>query len=198
MDLWLPRDTLSFCGTKYQIIAMDDITGSVLVVDIDNAMAANLARLFFKHVLLIVGICFMVVVDDDNKFRDLFEAMCKALGLKFHVLAKGNHKAMQVERFHRFLNKVITIKANNRNSNRVFLEAAHVAAYVWNSAPIDGTNIVRSYPAFGCIFCFPIDIELGVMPVPTTDNKALVMRYLESMSKGRLVATHVLQILCKE
>lgn len=198
VDLWLPGDTLLFHEVKCQMVAMDDVTGSVLVVDVDDANAANLARLFFKHVLLVVGICCMVVVDDDNKFRDLFESMCNALGLKFHVLAKRNHKAMCVERFNRFLNKVITIKANNRDSNRIFPEAAHVAAYAWNLAPIDGTDIVRSYPAFGRMFRFPMDVELGVVPAPTTDNAALVTRFLEGVSEGRTVATHVLQIFREE
>lgn len=140
----------------------------------------------------------MVVVNDDNKFCDLFESMCNALGLKFQPLAKGNHKAKKVERFNRFLNKVVTIETNNCDTNQVFPEAAHVAAYAWNSVPINGTDIVRSYPAFGLIFWFPMDVELGFLPTPTSDNAAAVTRYLKSVGNRRTVATHILQILCKE
>lgn len=56
---------------------------------------------------------------------------------------------------------MVTIKANNKGTNRVFHEALHVVAYAWNSAPFDGTDIVQSYPAFGHVFRFPMDVALG-------------------------------------
>lgn len=198
VDLWSPGKTVSFRGTKSEIVKMDDVTGVVLVVNVDEAVASNLARLFFKHVLLVVGICCMVVVNNDSKFKVLFEAMCNALGLRFHVLAKKKHKAMRVEHFNHFLNTVVMIEANNWDTNRVFPEATHVAAYAWNLAPIDGTDIIRSYPAFGRVFHFLMNVELGVLPVPTFDNAAAVTCYLEHVSDGQMIAMHVLQILRKE
>lgn len=198
VDLWSPGETVSFRGTKCQMVAMDDVTGTVLVVNVDNAVAKKLARLFFKHVLLVVGICCVMAVDTDSKFCALFELMCKVLGLKFHALAKNNHKAMRVERFNRFLNKVVTIESNNHDTNQMFAEAAHVAAYAWNLAPIDRTDIVCSYAAFGRVFRFPMDVALGDMPTPMTDNATAVTQFLEGMAAGRTVATHILQILREE
>lgn len=184
VTLWLRGETVLFRGTKCDMVAMNDVTGAVLVVDVDDAVTENLAWLFFKHVLLVVGICCMVVVDDDSKFWGLCERMCDAQGLKFHPLAKGNHKALRVEHFNCFLNKVITVESNNRDTNRVFPEAAHVAAYAWNLAPIDRTDFVHSYPAFGRVFWFPMDVQLGMLLAPLTDNAASVTWYLEHMGDG--------------
>jgi len=52
--------------------------------------------------LLKFGFCIMVVVDDDSKFMALFEAMVKPLNIRLHHVAKRNHKAIGVERFHKF------------------------------------------------------------------------------------------------
>jgi len=38
------------------------------------------------------------------------------------------------------------------------------AGYAWNSAPIDGTDILRSVAAVGRPFLFPIDISLSLPP----------------------------------
>ena len=68
--------------------------------------------------------------------------MCAALNLTLASLAKRNHPAVRVERFNRFLNKVVSIATSDQGSTTVFEEAAFVASYAWNSAPIDGTDIL--------------------------------------------------------
>ena len=46
--------------------------------------------------------------------------MCDDLNLNHDVLAKRNHKGLTVEHFHRFLNKSITIAAEDRGTNDMF------------------------------------------------------------------------------
>ena len=43
-----------------------------------------------------------------------------------------------------------------------------------------------------------MDVNLAILPTPTTDNAAVVTRCLEHMSDGRTVATHIMQILREE
>ena len=55
--------------------------------------------------------------------------MCKALKINCDILAKGNHKGLLVEKFHRFLNKAITIVAEDKGTNDVFVAASVVTGY---------------------------------------------------------------------
>lgn len=91
----------------------------------------------------------MVVVDAGSNFKGLFEQMCGILSITFWPLSRGNHHRLSVERFHRYLNKTQTIQGNNIGTHSNFKRNILISAYGWNSAPIDGTDIVRSIPAVG-------------------------------------------------
>ena len=67
------------------------------------------------------GLCPLVVIDDGTPFKGAFVAMCTALDLNYDILAKRNHEGLSVEHFHRFLNKVVTIAMEDRQSNDVFV-----------------------------------------------------------------------------
>ena len=110
------------------------------------------------------GLCHLVVLDDGSPFKGSFIVISDALNLNYDVLAKHNHKGLAVDYFHRFLNKSITIAAEDRGTNDIFVPAGIAAGYAWNSAPIDGTDILRSIPAIGCEIHFPININLSVLP----------------------------------
>ena len=64
----------------------------------------------------------MVVTDPDSKFKKEFEEMCNLLKLKHHFSAKGNHNAILVECFNRFLNSRLRIFTTDHGTIRVFLE----------------------------------------------------------------------------
>ena len=68
---------------------------------------------------------------------------------------------MIVERINRYLNQGLRIMYNERDSNRVALEAILLLIYAWNSCPVPGTDISRSMVAVGCEFAFPIDFSTG-------------------------------------
>ena len=55
--------------------------------------------------------------------------MCKALSLNYNIFANHYHKGLRVEYFHRFLNKVITIAMDDRESSNLFILAGIAAAY---------------------------------------------------------------------
>ena len=75
--------------------------------------------------------------------------MCRALKLNYDSLAKRKHKGLSVEHFHRFLNKAKTIAMEDRQSNEIFVPVGTTTVYTWNSAHIDGTDILLSTIAIG-------------------------------------------------
>ena len=96
--------------------------------------------------------------------------MCTALDLNYDILANRNHKGITVEHFHRFLNKSVKIAMEDCQSNDVFVHTGIAAGYAYNSASIDGTDILRSTVAIGRQFRFPIDINLPALPQLTQNN----------------------------
>jgi hypothetical protein len=198
VDLWAPGDIANYRGDTYLLNTMCDLTGFVLVNATNNITAHDLARLFVQEVLLKIGFCGLVVVDDGSNFKGLFVAVCDILSIDIHVAARGNHKAVGVERFHRFLNKAVAIASNDRGTNTVFVEAAHTAAYAWNSSPIDGTDIIRSVPAVGRPFRFPFDLSLAPTPTPTSNQASDVHAFLRLAGPTAQFAEQVLRLLTEE
>jgi hypothetical protein len=198
VDLWAPGEIANYRGETYLMNSMCDLTGFVLVTATNDTTAHNLARLLVQDVLLKVGFCGLIVVDDGSTFKGLFKAVCSLLNIDLHVAARGNHKAVGVEHFHRFLNKAVAIAGNDRGTNTVFVEAAHTAAYAWNSSPIDGTDIIRSVPAVGRPFRFPFDLSLSPTPTPTQQQATDVHAFLRLAGPTAQFAEQVLRLLTDE
>ena len=76
----------------------------------------------------------------------------------------------------------------------MFEEAAFVASYAWNSAPIDGTDIVRSFPAIGRILRFPIDCDPSLV-LPVDDFSLAVTQFFALSQSTRSIATSILFFL---
>ena len=137
-------------------------------------------------------------MDDGSTFKGLFESVCAILNITLHVAARGNHKAVAIEHFHRFLNKAVAIASNDRGTIDVFVEAAHTAAYAWNSSPIDRTDIIRSVAAVGRPFRFPFDLSLSKTPSPTSNQAAGCHAFLRLASPTTQFSEQVLRLLTEE
>lgn len=94
----------------------------------------------------------------------------KPLDLNYDILTKRNHKGSTVEKIHRFNIKIGAIEMDSRQSNDVIVPAGIATGYAWNSAPIDGTDILRSTVAIGRKPRFPININLSALPQLTQNN----------------------------
>ena len=163
-DLWVPGHFTDSDGNVALMNGMCNMTQFVAVVPVPGETSATLAEYFMQHVLLKFGICHLLILDDSSPFRGPFTTMCKSLNINYDVLVKSNHKCLLVEVFHRLINKEITIVAENRGTNDIFVVAGVTAGYAWNSSPIDGTNILRSIPAICRELRFPFDINLSALP----------------------------------
>jgi len=157
---------------------MCDLTGYAIISELDAVNSVTLASAFMKHVLLRVGFCLLVAPDAGSAFRLHFESMCDSLKLAHKPGLRHNHKSVSVERLFRYLNKALTIAAEQRlGDTKVSVEAVHVATYAWNASVIDGTNIVRSVPAVGRPFRFPIDCDLSAVPTFHADDTRVADLY---------------------
>ena len=100
----------------------------------------------------------------------------------WYLVVKRNHKAVGVERYHKFLNHSQRIATEERGTSEYFVEIGMATAYAWNASPIDGTDIARSVPAIGRELRFPLDISLADIPTPIDnpgESVAAYLRYLQ-------------------
>jgi hypothetical protein len=184
-DLWSPGTTIADSGDSHLLSSMCDLTQFVVSVPTLDIHAHELARLLFQEILLKVGMCGLIVVDAGSTFCGVFSDACALLGIRLHTASRGNHKAVSVERFFRYLNKAVTIASSDRGTHQVWVEAAMIATYAWNCSPIDGTDVVRSVPAMGREFRFPFDLATdpaATNPLPLSDPSASVLRYITQTS----------------
>lgn len=199
LDLWQPGKLLTRSQESvYLFNSMCDLTQFVISSVITNPCATELARLFMDQVILSFGMCSVVVVDADSKFRSSFESMCTKLGIMFWPLARGNHKGLSVERYHRFLNKTQTIVGNDRGTHSTIFQNVKTSQYAWNSSPIDNTDVTRSMAALGREFRFPLDVELSPSPSLNDSANSSLYTYLRHMSSDGKFATSVVEVLAEE
>ena len=170
----------------------------VVVVPVPGFTSALIAKYFMQDVLLKFGLCLFVVIDDGTPFKAACIAACIALKNPFECAAKRNHKSLLIEKFHRFLNKAVIIEAGYRGTVNCFVEDGIAAGYAWNSAPIDGTDIIRSILAIGRELHFPLDISMASLPKLAEFQTNSVIVYLRLIDKDRIFATQVLKILIED
>ena len=164
VDLWMPGHHKDPNGYMAIMNTMCDMSQFAVVVPVRDESSATLADNFMQHVLMKFGLCHLVVLDDRSPLKGVFIVMCKSLRLNYDVLAKRNHKGLTLEHVHRFLNKIVTIVAEKRVTNNIFVPACIIAGSAWNSAPINRTDAIRIIPAIGRELRFSIDINLNALP----------------------------------
>ena len=157
---------------------MCGMTEFVMRVAITMTEASYLARMFMEHILLKFGLCIMVVCDDGNDFRGTFGKMCDDLNIRCHVIAKRNHNAVGIEKFHKFLNHAEKISTKECGTSEAFIEVAIATSYTWNTSPVEGTDIIRSMPAIGRELRFPLDINLAEIPLVVDNPRKRVTSYV--------------------
>jgi hypothetical protein len=200
-DLWSPGEA-NDSPDGYVLACMCDLTQFVITVPAKSTLAVDLAINFFENVLMKVGLCGLVVVDAGSSFVAEFRGLCTILGLRFHPAARGNHQAVSVERFFRYLNKAVAIATNDRGTLACVLPSISVATYAWNACPIDGTDIPRSVPAIGREFKFPIDFQLlsteETVQCLHSDPGTAVLDYISKTHPSVDEATHILQFVIED
>jgi hypothetical protein len=157
-DAWVTGETESFNGFTGLMIVVDHMTGFAAIEPIKEMNSSSFARSVYV-ILLQYGISHTVITDPDSKFKGQFKEAFAILKIHHPLSARGHHDAILAERFNRFLNAVLRVFNNDRESNRMFVGGAQTLTYAWNSCPVRGTDLSRSLLTVGREFHFPIDFE---------------------------------------
>lgn len=165
-----------------------DMSQLVAAVRVPDETSAILADHSMQYMLIKFGMCYLVVLDDGAP-----------LNLNYNALAKRNHKGFPVEYFHHFLNKSVTIAAEDRGTNNLFLSTGVTAGYASNSVPIDGIDILRSVPAIGRKVHFPLKMSITFDAAPKfiQNNAQAVLDYLKLTASNRYFSS-ILKILIED
>ena len=150
LDIWTPGELTDKYGNTKVLTAMDCLTGFVMVSFLQSEVSSfTVAQSFLEQFVGTVGLPFHVVVDKGNEFAGVFSTVLDTLQIPTETASPENHRRIRNERFHRVLNKVQAINTADYSSFFLWLQGVLFAAYAWNAAPADGTNIPRSVAAIG-------------------------------------------------
>ena len=158
------------------------MTGFAAATFVNALDSETMTRAAFTAFFISHGLPRLVIIDSGSEFAGALQTLCQNIGLPNYTVSKGNHKAIICERFHRYLNKIQRIHAADCETFQDFMFGTIFAVYAWNSAPVDGTNIVRSYAAIGREFPFPIDFEHE--PIIPRDHAAQGQQTLEHIDSA--------------
>ena len=161
LDVWHPgrAATVKKGNGSHAVTCIDAMTGFATAAFVEALDSETMTRVAFTAFFITHGLPKLVIIDSGSEFAGAMQTLCGNIGLPNYTVSKENHKAIICERFHRYLNKVQRIHAADCETFQDFMLGTIFAVYAWNSAPVDGTNIVRSYAAIGREFPFPIDYE---------------------------------------
>ena len=92
--LWIPGHHTNSNDNIALMNAMCDMSQFVVDIPVPDENSATLAINFMQHVLIKFGIRYLVVLDDNNPFKQAIIAMYQAFNLNYDILTKWNHKAL--------------------------------------------------------------------------------------------------------
>ncbi|KAI2508403.1 hypothetical protein MHU86_6077 [Fragilaria crotonensis] len=184
LDVWHPgrAATVKKGNGTHVVTCIDTMTGFAAATFVNALDSETMTRAAFTSFFINHGLPRLVIIDSGSEFAGAMQTLCQNIGLPNYTVSKGNHKAIICERFHRYLNKVQRIHAADCETFQDFMFGTIFAVYAWNSAPVDGTNIVRSYAAIGREFPFPIDFEHE--PIVPRDHEAQGQQTIEHVDSA--------------
>ena len=182
LDVWHPgKAATTKKGTGTHVVTcIDAMTGFAAATFVDALDSETMTRAAFTAFFITHGLPRLVIIDSGSEFAGAMQALCQNIGIPHYTVSKGNHKAIICERFHRYLNKVQRIHAADCETFQEFMFGTIFAVYAWNSAPVDGTDVVRSYAAIGREFPFPIDFERD--PIIPREHEAQGQQTIEHVN----------------
>ena len=165
IDIWSPGAVVDKEGNTKALTSLDTMTGFASTVILQTATSDSVARACFATFFVPNGLPKLVLLDAGSENKGELISMCETLRIKFHTVSPEEHNGILCERFHRYLNKVQKISAADSQSYNQWAQGVMFATYSWNAAPIDGTNLIRSFVAKGRVFPFPLQITEENNPV---------------------------------
>ena len=123
---------------------MCDMIQFVAVVLVPNETSVTLIDHCMQHVLLKINIYHLVVLDDRCP-SIVFSLWCTRHWILILIFLLNKIIKVSLSKNHKFINKSITIAEEDRGANDVCVADGDVAGCVWNSSPIDMTDILQVF-----------------------------------------------------
>ena len=158
VDVWSPGAVPDSEGNTKALTSLDTMTGFASTAILQATTSDCVARACFATFFVPNGLPKLVLIDAGSENKGELVSMCETLRIKYHMVAPEDHNGILCERFHRYLNKVQKIGAADSQTYTQWAQGVMFATYSWNAAPIDGTNLIRSFVAKGRVFPFPLQI----------------------------------------
>eukprot|EP00978_Attheya_sp_CCMP212_P038592 scaffold192647_cov30-Attheya_sp.AAC.1 len=131
------------------VCSMCEVSGFISGGPIRVEESAEIANAAFLHIFIPNGLPRLVFLDSGPAMKRSLHALCRQLQIPVHTVSPSNHRAVRVERFFCYLNKVVKITAADTQSHMEWLAGVIFAMYGWNSMPVAGTDLIRSFVAKG-------------------------------------------------
>ena len=171
VDIWIPGVTQkkgSFLEDKSgvrqaMLTSLCNLTAFATVGFLTTLESEVVAQVLMSQIIMPNGLPKMVVIDDDSLFKTELMPLLDDMGIPFHVVSAEQHEGILCERFHRYMNKVQRLMGLDLGDYSKWMINASFAAYAWNAAPVDGTDVVQSFAAKARHFHFPLNVA---EPIP--------------------------------
>jgi hypothetical protein len=198
LDVWSPGDIQEKNGEIKILTCLDGMTSFAGATPVKEMTSTAIARAAFMAFFVPNGLPRLIIFDAGSEFAGPMREMCQQLAIPFHQVSKENHKAILCERFHRYLNKVQTINSADSQSLDQWMMGVMFSLYAWNAAPMDGTNIVKSFAAKAKEFHFPIDLKQPATGYQGTNSSQEALWHVEAVFPLLRLQQEVLTILNKD
>jgi hypothetical protein len=150
MDVWQPGRTGKQEIKKDKggvLTSLCTLTGFASIAFLQTINSDIVTRLAFSHMFVPNSLAKLIVIDSGSEFKGVLIKFCDNLGIEHYAASPEDHNAILCEQFHQYLNKVQKIGAADLGTMEQWRMNTLFATYAWNSSPIDGTDLQRSFVA---------------------------------------------------
>ena len=166
-------------GYTVILTILDVFTRWVLAIPLRKATGDEVSKALFKHVFCMFGKPKEVISDNGSEFMNsTVKIMLEKWDIRYHFTGGYQPQACPVERYHRFMNNVMTMLCNKYGAD--WPEYLSIACFVYNSSTCEATG----YTPYELVFCareptllHELDLdgiaeELGLENAPDANNNS--------------------------
>lgn len=106
LDIWHPgKSAATKTKTGHVLVALDLLTAFAIGNFVESLESSHIATTMFASCFSVTGLPKLVIIDSGSEFAGTLCQLCQSIGIPHHTVSRGNHKAILVERFNRYMNK---------------------------------------------------------------------------------------------
>ena len=187
IDIWIPGVTLAKNALlpdrseikTASLTSVCNLTAFATVAYLPSMEGDVIAQVLMAQIVMPNGLPKLILLDEDSLFKQDLMVLLEDMSLPYHVVSAEQHEGILCERFHRYMNKAQRLIGLDTRDHASWMINQSFAAYAWNAAPVDGTDVVRSFAAKARTFHFPLDVAEPVERVVGSPGEA-TLQHIET------------------